>query len=87
MGDYEAARPYYEKALEIRREVLGQRHPSTATSLNNLGVLCYYQGQLNEAIDFIGQALAIEEVVLGANHPSTKSTRDNLAFLTSKQTK
>jgi hypothetical protein len=29
------ARPYYEQALAIRREVLGERHPDTAQSLNN----------------------------------------------------
>jgi tetratricopeptide (TPR) repeat protein len=41
IGDYPAALPYYQRALEIREEVLGPKHPSTATSLNNLAGLLY----------------------------------------------
>ena len=36
-GQYESARPYYERALAIYEKVLGEEHPLTATSLNNLG--------------------------------------------------
>ena len=46
MGDFPAARPYYEQALAIRREVLGEHHPDTATSLNNLGSLLQAMGDL-----------------------------------------
>src|SRR5262249_54233658 len=39
IGEYHGARPYAERALAIRRKVLGEEHPDTATSLNNLGML------------------------------------------------
>jgi hypothetical protein len=32
MGDYGNAEPLHEKALSIRKEVLGEKHPNTATS-------------------------------------------------------
>jgi hypothetical protein len=30
IGDYTGARPYYEQALTINRQVLGDNHPETA---------------------------------------------------------
>ncbi len=38
-GKYEQAEPLYQQALEMRRQLLGQQHPSVATSLNNLALL------------------------------------------------
>ena len=34
-GDYAAARPLCERVLALRKEVLGERHPDYARSLNN----------------------------------------------------
>ncbi|OKH13439.1 hypothetical protein NIES208_15000, partial [[Limnothrix rosea] IAM M-220] len=38
-GKYEAAEPLYIDALQMWKELLGDRHPSVATSLNNLAGL------------------------------------------------
>ena len=43
------ARSYYERALAIRETVLGPEHPDTATSRNNLGILCCYEGEREAA--------------------------------------
>ena len=32
-GEYEEAEPLYREALDVQREVLGARHPSTLTSM------------------------------------------------------
>jgi hypothetical protein len=53
MGDLAAARPYYEQALEIRRRVLGDDHPNTATSLDNLGLLLQAMGDLPAARPYV----------------------------------
>ena len=38
-GDLAAAESLLREALEVRRETLGNRHPRTLNSTNNLGVL------------------------------------------------
>jgi tetratricopeptide (TPR) repeat protein len=38
-----------ERALAIREKVLGEEHPDTAMSLNNLAGLLYEQGSYEEA--------------------------------------
>jgi tetratricopeptide (TPR) repeat protein len=81
MGDLEGARAYYEQALDIRRAVLGERHPDTANSLNNLAMLCFDEGKHHEAAALMRQALAIREEVLGPQHPSANNSRRNLAAI------
>ena len=41
MDDLLKARSYFERALEIRRKVLGERHPDTAKSYLKLALLNY----------------------------------------------
>jgi tetratricopeptide (TPR) repeat protein len=85
IGDYSGARPYYERALAIREEVLGAEHPDTAQSLNNIGVLLRSQGDLAAARPYYDRALAIREKVLGAEHPDTAQSLNNLGFLLHSQ--
>jgi len=35
-GDYDSALPLYLHCVEMRKEKLGQEHPDTLTSMNNL---------------------------------------------------
>ena len=44
-GMYDEAEPLYRKALEVWRETLGDRHPDTLTSMNDLGLLVDGQGR------------------------------------------
>jgi len=43
-GDLAAAEPLSREALEVQRETLGNRHPHTLTSINNLDQLLQEQG-------------------------------------------
>ena len=39
MGKLEEARPLCEEAVQARRETLGDRHPDTLASINNMAHL------------------------------------------------
>ena len=53
------ARPLYEEALEVSREVLGNRHPHTLSSISNLARLLYDEGKYAEARPLVDEALAM----------------------------
>jgi hypothetical protein len=60
---------------------LGQDHPDTARSLNNLAILCFYEDNFEPAVRLMRQALTIYEAVLGARHPDTQASRQSLAVI------
>jgi CHAT domain-containing protein len=84
-GKYNEAIPLAEQALAIRKQQLGDNHPDTATSLNNLAGLYESQGRYSEAEPLYKQALAIRKQQLGDNHPDTASSLNNLAGLYESQ--
>ena len=48
-GRYDEAEPLYREALQLSREVLGERHPDTLGIMNNLAALYQSQGRYGEA--------------------------------------
>ena len=84
-GDYAAARPLYERALQVAEQALGPAHPSTANSLNNLAFLLQAQGDYAAARPLYERALTIYEQALGPAHPDTARSLNNLAFLLQAQ--
>jgi tetratricopeptide (TPR) repeat protein len=81
VGEYAAARPYYERALAIRKQVLGSDHPTTTTSLGNLGALLYAMGDYAAARPYLVRALAVCEELLGPEHPAVATSLNNLGML------
>ena len=77
-GEYDKALDAYQQALAIRRKVLGEEHPSTATSYNNLGAVYDSKGEYSQAIEYYQKDLAICRKVLGEEHPSTATSYNNL---------
>jgi tetratricopeptide (TPR) repeat protein len=70
-----------KRDLAISEKILGEEHPLTATSLNNLALLYWNQGRYGEAEPLLKRALAIREKVLGSEHPYTIGTRKSLEEL------
>ncbi len=80
-GKYAEAVPYAERALEIRRKVLGEEHPDVAISMDNLAVLHKNLGRYSEAEPLYKRSLEIGKKVLGEEHPDVAITMNNLAML------
>ena len=82
---YDEAELLYQRALQIREQVLGPDHPDTAGSLNNLAALLKSQGKYDEAEPLYRRALQIREQVLGPDHPNTITTRKNFQIFLREQ--
>ena len=73
---YVACWPLYAACLEQYCIAVGETHPDTLSSMNNLLTVLYFnQGQHAKAESIY---LLKGEVVLGAGHPDTIRTRNNL---------
>jgi len=60
--------------------VLGEDHPNTLTSRNNLAYAYQTAGLLDDAIPLHQRTLTDCERVLGDDHPDTLASRNNLAY-------
>jgi hypothetical protein len=80
-----SGRPSIAIGLGSPEKVLGEEHPDTASSLNNLALLLSEQGSYQEARPLYERALAIREKVLGEEHPYTRQVRQNLTTLDTQQ--
>ena len=80
LGDsFAQAIEYGQDLVSDREQVLGQAHPDTLTSRNNLASAYQDAGRLDEAIPLYERTLADCERVLGDDHPDTLTSRNNLA--------
>jgi tetratricopeptide (TPR) repeat protein len=86
-GLYNEAIPYYEQCLNLSEQRFGAKHPTVATSLNNLAELYRSQGKYEEAEPLYRRSLAIDEKVYGENHPDIATDLNNLALLYESQGK
>ncbi len=70
----------YEQALTIRKEVLGDKHPATAISLNTWDT-CTKSWRLCSGPAHLEQSLAIRKEVLVDKHPDTAVSLSALGYL------
>ena len=76
-----------KRAVEMRTRILGEEHPDTLTSMNNLAYTYSDQGKWEEAKKLQVQDLEIAKRVLGEEHPDTLTSMSNLASTYSDQGK
>jgi tetratricopeptide (TPR) repeat protein len=84
-GKYAQAETLAVKALEVRRRSLGEDHPDTLASENNLGTLYRCEGKYDQAGMLLTKALEGRSRVLGPEHPYTLTSRYELGTLKQSQ--
>jgi len=75
---------YYEKALAIKIELLGEKHPGTAITLGNLALVRVSQQKYKDAEQLLSQALAIFVNSLGESHQHTITTLTRMVAMYEK---
>ena len=60
------------------KKILGEEHPDTATSYNNIGNTYYNIGDYNKALEYYELSLKIRKKILGEEHPDTAVSYNNI---------
>ena len=81
LGQDEDAYAHFERALDIRREVLGDRHVDTADSLNDFGAATAVRGDMRGGSDLLAEALAILRETAGPDDARTLTCQRQLASI------
>jgi CHAT domain-containing protein/Flp pilus assembly protein TadD len=80
-GLFKEALPLAEKAWNLRKKILGEKHPSTLTSLNYLAMIHKELGRLTEALPLLEKGYSLSKEVLGEKHPDTVRSFNFLAAI------
>jgi serine/threonine-protein kinase len=79
------AESLHRSALAINVRRVGEKHPSTTSSMQNLAAVLATRGSVAEAESLHRRALAAKRLVLGDTHPSVTISMNNLANLLTRQ--
>jgi hypothetical protein len=81
-GAGEAAKgvPFLERAVALRKQVLGVDHEKTLNAHNSLAVCYHAAGKLDLALPLFEETLKLMKVKLGPDHPDTLHSMNNLAY-------
>ena len=74
LGLYPQSLACGEKAVELRRQLLGPDHSDLAASLNLVGVSLIAQSRCEEAEGLLRESLAIRRRVFGRSHPDVATS-------------
>ncbi|MEX1309110.1 MAG: serine/threonine-protein kinase, partial [Candidatus Sulfomarinibacteraceae bacterium] len=79
LGLAKAAEDLIRSVLEIRTATLGEDHPASLRSLNQLADFLFSQGRIDEVEPLDRKTLEIRRRVLGEDHPDTLRSLNGLA--------
>jgi hypothetical protein len=73
-GRWKEAEELQVQVMQTRKRVLGDEHPDTLTSMNNLAITLELQSRHKEALALIDLCFQSRRKVLGEQHPDTQSS-------------
>jgi tetratricopeptide (TPR) repeat protein len=79
LGLYPEAQRHVERALELRRNALGEKNADSLASMHSLAELLGNQGRYGEAEALESKVVDLRRRVLGGDHPDTLASMDGLA--------
>ncbi|MBI3259515.1 MAG: tetratricopeptide repeat protein [Ignavibacteriae bacterium] len=79
-GKYQEALKYSKKALKVRRQSLGKKHPDVAGSLDNVGMNLYALGEYKKALRCHRKSLAIRQKLYGDEHLDVVASLNNIGI-------
>ena len=74
LGDNDIAYSEMQKAYEIRKELLGEKHPYTLNTLNNMANILSRSNKYDEAIKIYDEIYLLRKEAFGATNDATIST-------------
>ncbi len=84
-GDYEAGLHDFERAIERRRALDGDLHPSLVLLYSGLGSALFKRGRMTEASAALERALTVGEVALGPEHPQIGHVLSRIGMIASRE--
>jgi tetratricopeptide (TPR) repeat protein len=81
LGEYEAAEPHLERAVELYRQALGDHHLNTFDAMENLALIHRRQARYDEAEKLFRTSLEGKLALLGEEHFETTVAMNDLATL------
>ncbi len=85
LGDNEAALRQQERALALRRLVLGRDHLETVGAMNDVAIVYEHQARYKEAEKLHAEVVDVKRRTLGPEDPSTLKSMNNLATSLAEQ--
>jgi serine/threonine protein kinase len=79
LGLFSEAQTQMERAADLRRSVLGERHPDTLRTMDRLAVTYYNQGKYGPAELIAVKVLEARRRLFGEDHPDTLTSMHVLA--------
>ncbi len=83
-GKFGFAEPLYEKSLDIKLDLYGEKHLETALNLHNLAMLHSARRKYEKAEILYTRTLEIREELLGADHKDLVPVLNNYALMLEK---